>query len=72
MRLFIKILLLCCIFIFPGIAEGTVISECKILESETIIDAANTTAVVDTVNQRSDYPSRSGKISLLVKTMTMS
>jgi hypothetical protein len=56
MRLFIKILLLCCIFIFPGIAEGTVISECKILESETIIDAANTTAVVDTVNHEIRLP----------------
>jgi hypothetical protein len=56
MRLFIKILLLCCIFIFPGIAEGTVISEYKILESETIIDAANTTAVVDTVNHEIRLP----------------
>ena len=43
-------------FYLSGHRRRTVISECKILESETIIDAANTTAVVNTVNHEIRLP----------------
>jgi hypothetical protein len=56
LKTLIGIIFICCMFVFPGIAEGTVVSECKILDSETIINSANTTAYVDTINHEIRLP----------------
>jgi hypothetical protein len=52
--------LLICILAYPGQAQAVVVSDYKILSSETVIDTINTTALVDTTAHKISLPQTNG------------